>query len=290
MLIIVFVFVTWSCCFSECARILGIAAFPSYSHQVAYRPLWKELSLKGHDVTLITTDPMNDSSLINLKQINIHKETYPVLRSSKLIQSLQMQSIYHQLFPFASFKIYADLIYELTKVIMEQTEVVKLLEDDTTFDLVITEPVVFIGFSFADKYKSKLIFITSMEAFTSVHRVMGNHVHPIAYSETTLPFTAKTYWNKIVITIHYFFHYIFRPVHLAENTKLLRTYFGETMSPLNKIADNASMLFINVNPIFGRVRPITPSTIYYGGGSHLEPEKPLPGVSHLKTINFHVDI
>jgi len=54
------------------ARILGIVPTPSYSHQVLYWPLWKELSLKGHQLTVLTTDPMNDPSLKNLTEIDLH--------------------------------------------------------------------------------------------------------------------------------------------------------------------------------------------------------------------------
>lgn len=50
--------------------ILVIISTPSFSHQAPLRPIWKELALRGHNVTLITTDPMNNSSLA-IKEIDI---------------------------------------------------------------------------------------------------------------------------------------------------------------------------------------------------------------------------
>ncbi|KAJ8959692.1 hypothetical protein NQ318_021883 [Aromia moschata] len=57
---------------SYCANILGIMPTPSYSHQIVYTPLWKELSLRGHNVTVITTNPVRDPKLVNLTEIDIH--------------------------------------------------------------------------------------------------------------------------------------------------------------------------------------------------------------------------
>ncbi|KAF5275158.1 hypothetical protein FQA39_LY18665 [Lamprigera yunnana] len=64
-------------CFGGCANILAIMPTPSYSHQVPFQPIWKELSLRGHQVTTITTDPVKDPSLVNLKEIDL-SSAYPI--------------------------------------------------------------------------------------------------------------------------------------------------------------------------------------------------------------------
>lgn len=53
-------------------RILFIANTPSYSHQVSYRSLCLALNKRGHEIVLVTTDPMSNSSLTNYTEINIH--------------------------------------------------------------------------------------------------------------------------------------------------------------------------------------------------------------------------
>lgn len=75
----------WIACFLyiaapiETARILAIIPVPSYSHQIPYRSIWAALSRKGHEIVLVTTDPINDPSLTNLTEINFHFN-YELLR------------------------------------------------------------------------------------------------------------------------------------------------------------------------------------------------------------------
>jgi len=64
----------------ETARILAIIPIPSYSHQIPYRPIWITLSQRGHEVVVITTDPINDPSLTNLTEINF-KSNYEVIKN-----------------------------------------------------------------------------------------------------------------------------------------------------------------------------------------------------------------
>lgn len=44
---------------SNGANILGIFNYPSYSHQIVYQSLVKDLSERGHHLTILTTDRMN---------------------------------------------------------------------------------------------------------------------------------------------------------------------------------------------------------------------------------------
>lgn len=55
----------------ESANILGVIPTPSYSHHVSFQPVWRELSVRGHNVTIITANPMNDHELTNLTEIDI---------------------------------------------------------------------------------------------------------------------------------------------------------------------------------------------------------------------------
>lgn len=52
------------------ARILGIFPTPSISHQAVFQPIWRELSLQGHQVTVITPNPLKDRHLTNLTEVD----------------------------------------------------------------------------------------------------------------------------------------------------------------------------------------------------------------------------
>ncbi|KAG5858366.1 hypothetical protein JTB14_007799 [Gonioctena quinquepunctata] len=53
------------------AKILAIIPTASHSHNAPFHPLWRELSLRGHEVTVMTTNPQNNSSLTNLREIDM---------------------------------------------------------------------------------------------------------------------------------------------------------------------------------------------------------------------------
>lgn len=63
--------------------IFWAISHPSISHQVIFQPIWKELSLRGHKVTVITPNPLKDPTLTNLTEIDI---SYMYEHMSELIK------------------------------------------------------------------------------------------------------------------------------------------------------------------------------------------------------------
>lgn len=233
--------------------------------------------MRGHNVTLITTDPTKNSSLTNLTEIDVHDVTYNIWKSSGIIKLMQKKNV--QRYPFSVVEIFLKVFADITDAIMQQEEVQKLLENETQFDLVITEPIVYVGLGFACRYKSKLILVMSLEAPSYLHAAVGNPVHPVLYPEAALPFVPNTYFKRMFAVVHWLLYTIFLWNIESSNIKLLKKHFGEEILGPTEILEKANMIFVNVNPIFGGIRPVTPATVYFGRGSHLHPEKPLPEVS-----------
>lgn len=267
----------------DCARILAIAPIPSYSHQVAFRPIWRELSLRGHDVTLITTDPANNPSLPNLTEIDVHEGTYEIWKASGVIKALQK----HKGQPSVVVQIYMDLFETLTHYVMKHPRVKELLNDTDSFDLVMMEPILLMGFAFAEKYQSKLVLVMSLEAPSFVHSALGNAVHPILYPEMAMTEPPKTLTQKVFTGFMSLLSIWNRNSYFNQHMMWLKGYFEDENIPSAEAAlERINMLFVNSNPLFGAMRPVTPSTVYFGRGSHLEPEKPLPTVSNSLWSSF----
>lgn len=57
-------------------RILVISNVPSYSHQITYRALCLELQNRGHEMVVVTTDPIKNSSLANYTEISLNHFYY----------------------------------------------------------------------------------------------------------------------------------------------------------------------------------------------------------------------
>lgn len=52
-------------------RILVIANYPSFSHQIVFRGLCLELNKQGYEIVMVTTDPIKNSSLKNYREIDL---------------------------------------------------------------------------------------------------------------------------------------------------------------------------------------------------------------------------
>lgn len=262
------------------ARILAVIPTPSYSHQIVFRPLWKQLSLRGHHVTLLTTDPMNDSSLMNLTEIDLNF-AYDLWHTkhniAKIIQDYQ-----------GNFLKVADLYIEMMNDIMDQelqhSEVQKLIHGDVKYDLVMVEYIFPTMIAFSQRFKCPFIGVVPLDALGLAHEAIGNPTNPALYPDFMLPFSGElNYLERMISAVFWVWIrcYSWWYVYPREDVTI-RKHFGENMPPLKDMERNISMLFLNLNPVFHTVRPLGPTTISIGGGTHLESDKPLPKVGNLR--------
>lgn len=133
------------------SRILVVVGVPSFSHQKPFQNLAKELSMRGHEVTIMTTNPMKDNSLTNLTEIDI-SYLYDILRNKGGFEnmlssqnSLQMMIIELRKF----FDITAEYIFE--------NKHVQSLYGRKNFDLLLMESHNALLFALAAKFKAPLI-------------------------------------------------------------------------------------------------------------------------------------
>lgn len=168
--------------FSNSANILGIITTPCYSHQAPFQPLWRELVVRGHQVTVITTDPQKNASIKNLKEIDI-SHTYDIYERYKVFHALCASNM-----SFASMgKLLAELFHETQEYQLSLPEVQNLITSKSVkFDLVIAEAQSPIMMSFAWRFKSPLIAVSSMDAPITFHDSVGNVVHPVANPDMNL--------------------------------------------------------------------------------------------------------
>lgn len=254
----------------QTANILGVALHPSFSHQIVFRPIWKQLSLRGHNVTVLTTDPINDANLKNLTEIDL-SFAYKIWKSSSIIEVSRKEG--YSKFFFKSI----DVGEEIMRAQLEVKEVQELLKNpnNKTFDLIIVEPVYSLGLGFAAKFNCPLVLVFSLDAFGNLQRIFGNPNHYILYPTHVLPIdNPMGFFERLRVFLYPFFEkYALSHVY-SKNNILLKKYF-ETNTTIEQLFNKASLLLTNVNPAFGVIRPTVPTVIPLGGGFHLEPPKPL---------------
>ncbi|CAH0713974.1 unnamed protein product, partial [Brenthis ino] len=264
----------------QSAKILGVFPMPSISHQVVFRKLTQELAKRGHNLTVITTDPAypKGATPANYKEIDVRNTSYQTLQ--KAFQA--NYKIEHGLPSISNMQIRSSAILSVLEAQLQTAEVQELLtKDKDNFDLIFAEAIMLPSVAFSHKFNAPVILISSMGAYFYTHDIVGSLSHPFLYPT----FTHKriynlSIWEKIVHLYNEFcYKYV---VYLNEDNenKMLQKYFGPDIPPLSELYDNIQMVFINFNPIWADNQPVPPSVVYMGG-IHQIPEKDLP--KNLKT-------
>ncbi|KAF2903124.1 hypothetical protein ILUMI_03060 [Ignelater luminosus] len=253
------------------ARILGIASAPCYSHQVVFQTLWKELSLRGHQLTVLTTYPLNDPHLVNLTEIDLHS-------TGEAWKRVNMFDVLTRGMQYA-FNIGWNISNQLMHEQLSNAQVQELIKNNNEiFDLLIVEATFPTMYAFSVRYNCPAIAISSLDAPSRNLDIMGNPSHPVLNPYFLLPFSGKlNFWERLVssafsIYMRYFNSYHFFPMQ----EEIMKNYFGNDYPSVKDITKNITLLFTNTNPILHEVRPQLPSIISIGGGIHLKSSEELP--------------
>ncbi|XP_043503397.1 UDP-glucosyltransferase 2-like, partial [Polistes fuscatus] len=167
--------------FTSSARILAIMPTPSYSHQIVYHSIFRNLNLRGHHITLVTPNLLPDKNLKNFTQIDIS-------HSYKLIKTLNFLETRHE---YSWLEIIGLLLFELSEkiciLIFEHPDFKKIYAPDSNekFDLVMVEaiwtPAIL---AFGHRFKAPLIGVFPSGLTQMSHFFMGNPMipsHPSSY-------------------------------------------------------------------------------------------------------------
>lgn len=260
---------------SSSARILGIVPTPSYSHQIVHRALWTELSLRGHKVTVMTTDPVKSSSLTNLTEIDLH-EAYDILKKHDIVH--YMAKYQHE--PMKLVEKIRNFTEDLLDYEMLHPQVQEL--KNSTFDLVMAETVFLPPFAFSEVFNCPVIAIASIDVMQRLHQEMGNPTNPVTYPDQNLAFFGQlSFWERVKTSSYTTINQLIHGMRVSLANKLVRKYFGEGLPSIDEILQRMNLMFLNLNPALNVVRPVSPSTIFIGGSTHLQDPKPLPQVDFL---------
>lgn len=135
----------------DSAKILGFFTTPSFSHQLVFQMISKQLAFSGHDVTFISPDIMEDKSLKTLKQIDI-KQVYDFKSKCDVGQYLSKDAL-----AFNRILGYYILTRDPTEIAYQDVNVQKLLKSNETFDVLILQGFHPLTFAIAAKFKAPVI-------------------------------------------------------------------------------------------------------------------------------------
>ncbi|XP_076627997.1 uncharacterized protein LOC143345094 [Colletes latitarsis] len=261
----------------DCARILAIVPTPSYSHQIPFRPLWIDLNKHGHEIVLITANPIPNLNLTKFTQIDVGS-TYPVLKDINFVR-LRFEQV-------SCLKFIEDNIIPISdnivKHVLNHTDVIKLYAPNSNehFDLVMVEMLVMPAlYAFAHRFNAPLIGVTTLGITAFNEHVFGGVILPSheaswemdANTGPNLPFwkRLKNFWNL--------WHILYLTYHdlVPRQQKIAETYFGP-LPPLLDIQKNTSVVFVNQADAMVAARPKLPNLVTFTSFHVADNLKPLP--------------
>lgn len=255
--------------YTNSAKILCIFPTPSMSHQAVFQPVWKELSLRGHQVTVITPNPLRNLSLTNLTEIDV-SEAYRIQEQTD--KSLSNSTGWKDVMEIAFF-----LNQPVYEYMLQHPEVSKLIEGGrNSFDLLMIEFVQPLFFAFAAKMKVPVVAITSVADLMQVYELLNAPYHPYTIlSDWTNSFLYRLMINKFFLLSYNIFYYKVLPHQDA----LARKYFGEDIPYLEDIMRNTSLAFVNRNVFLNQPRLLPPNIIEISR-VNIKEEEALPKVKY----------
>ena len=241
-------FLTLSIPSYEAAKILAFFPIPSISHQVVFRPLTKELARRGHEVTVITTDPAfpDGKTPANLTEIDVHdfsyenwKELYKYTSKGENDMILQTKKVY-------------EMMIRLVELQMNVDQVQKMLKAEK-FDLLLLEACVKPALLLSHVIKAPVIQVSSLGPVNFNVETIGSAWHPLLYPDV---FNQRLYklsqWEKVIVLWNYFkLESVQKEIEDAEN-EMAKRIFGPNAPTMSKLKNKFDMLFLNKYSTYNR--------------------------------------
>ncbi|XP_020710188.2 UDP-glycosyltransferase UGT5-like [Athalia rosae] len=247
------------------ARILGIFPVSSISHQVVFRGLTLALNKRGHELVVVTPNPVRDPTLKNYKEIDL---SY-LYDDRKNLDSLQFKTNTNWLDIF--WNDLENLFDVYTHKILQTPELKELYspDNDETFDLVLIESLFFPSLlALATRFDAPIIGITSLGLSANIHYSIGNPVlpsHPSNWEINLDAHGSPTLWERIKNFVTVWKHiYYYRTYHMRKQQEIAEEYFGKDIPDIRDIEKNISLVFVNQQTPISFVRAHVPKYIEIG--------------------------
>ncbi|XP_070161125.1 UDP-glucosyltransferase 2-like [Polyergus mexicanus] len=263
--------------FLEAARILAIIAIPSYSHQIVYRLLWTTLSRRGHELVVLTTDPINDPSITNLTEIDFH-HNYNAIKDASFVKSMEQSTwINNERNQFFSIS------HIITENIYKHLEVRKMYapDSDQKFDAVIIETIKTPGlYSLAHRFNAPLIGVSSIKLYNYDYYLLGAPVlpsHPSTWEMAEVTGFNLSFWERLnnFIQLWYYIYCVLNHF-FPEQQAIAEKYLGKNIPDIRDIEKNISIVLHNEQEAISFIRPTMPNIIKFGNLHILEKPPALP--------------
>lgn len=244
--------------FAKSANILFVVTTPFDGHQKVHQYMWDELTLRGHNVTVITTAPLLELSVPGVSEINLatlHDKYFLKLKEPAQINLTQPTLLQKA----ARYRYIAGVYDEFAEKLYSHKNVREFLEKDNSFDVCVIESNYPAALGFAAKYGCSLI-VTSSSGFPKPYLEAVNNFPSSASPNTTRLF------DKVLNSLYSIYEQVYyKTVILPTQDKIVRKYLGDDLPYLGEVQKNTSLVLVNRNPVLDDVLPLLPHVVDIGG-------------------------
>lgn len=240
------------------ANVLFVVTVPFLGHQKIHQRMWDVLSIRRHNVTVITTAPLLELSLPDILEINVASlyEKYFL----KLKEPAQINFTQPTLLERAARYRYTFSVYdEFAEKVFNHKNVRDFLAKNNSFDVCVVESNYPAALGFAAKYGCRLV-VTSSSGF------------PVPYLEAVNNFPSSSspnntnFVDKVLDSLFSIYQRIYyKTVVLPTQDKIVKKYLGQDLPYLGELQKNTSLVLVNRNPVLDDVLPLLPHVVDIGG-------------------------
>lgn len=261
---------------SKSADILGIYPTPSVSHQIVFQALTKDLLSHGHNLTMLTPNPLKINHP-NLTEIDL-SDSYENFQ--KRFGYGMVKDYRNNVFGFlrTAFQIFVEVIEDQ----MNCPDMKKFMSelDKYKFDVMIIEHTGHFPFlAFSEIFNVSVIGITSFETSNFVYQTFGSGGNIFANVEQAFPYIANEMtfsqrWENIKAIFMAAVAVLTPPFPFTAYGEVMQKHFPGVTKSSFELIEKVELLLVNVHPAVGFVRPLVPTTVQLGF-MHVQPPKPL---------------
>lgn len=255
------------------ANILAVFPHHGISHHAVFLTYMQGLANRGHNLTFISHYP---SEHPNITDISIFG-TIPLSNNKKSISDFKpMGDIRKSMDIIWSFYVYG----KRNEAIFTVDTVKRLLNSQFKYDLLVTEHFNSeITLAFASKFDIPFILTSSCNMLPWTEQAVGQPYALATKPSTLISLSPKmNFYDRVINTIATVLQVLgYAYLCRKRDEEFIRQKLNMDV-PLAQLASNASLVLINTHfSMFGS-RPFVPAVVEVGG-IHVQPMRPLPGVS-----------
>nr|XP_033333681.1 uncharacterized protein LOC117224687 [Megalopta genalis] len=261
----------------QAARILALVPTPSYSHQIPYRRLWLELHKRGHELVLVTSNPIPNMDPKTFQQIDI-SEAYKDIREVDFMH-LRFDKV--EWLAFVEEYLFS-MAHVFVEHVLNHTDMKPIYAPNSNrkFDVVMAEMLAMPAiYAFAHRFDAPLIGMSSLGMLSINEHALGGLVlpsHEYTWEMEANVGTNQPFWRRLqnYIKLSRLLYVMYRDL-FPRQQNLAEHYFGP-LPPLLDILKNTSVVFVNQADAITPARPKLANMITFTSFHVEKTPTPLP--------------